>query len=289
MTILFGLALTLGGFVFVLLLSLDAIFDNAARIRFQHEFDLLPEKESGSWKQRFGTVLQSLRSPSFLEVWAQQNELQWAGISMTAEQYRALWWLILLLGIGLGFLIMVAQAWRGFGVAVAVLVMLVIAGSPYLYLHWRIRQRAHAITKSLPDFLDLLTFTVQAGLGFLPALQRVSASYPGPLGEELRRILMQIELGFSRSEALDEFVSRSPSADVHNFVEAVKLTEQLGTSLARTLRIQANILRLTRRQRAQASAQTAPIRIIPALVFFFLPSLLLIYLAPPMINFFMRR
>jgi len=126
-------------------------------------------------------------------------------------------------------------------------------------------------------------------LGFLPALQRVSRNYPGPLGVNLRHLLEQIELGYTRSQAMDEFASRSPSPEIHNFVEAVKLTEQLGTSLARTLRIQAHILRLARRQRAQAAAQTAPIRIVPALVFFFLPSLLLIYLAPPIINFFLRR
>jgi len=289
MTITFALALTLGGFVFVLLLSLDALFDHPARIRMQQVFHLRPEKERKSWKQIFRTALGAVRPPAFLDAWVQQKELLWAGFHLDVGEYRALWWLMILFGIGVGLLIMLINEWRGVSLAVALMLMSGIAGSPYLYLHWRMRRRARVIAKSLPDFLDLLTFTVQAGLGFTPALQRVSAGYPGPLGEELRRVLVQIELGFSRAEALDEFVSRSPSPEIQNFVEAVKLTEQLGTSLARTLRIQANMMRLTRRQRAQAAAQTAPIRIIPALVFFFLPSLLLIYLAPPIINFFMRR
>ncbi|MBL7162244.1 MAG: type II secretion system F family protein [Anaerolineales bacterium] len=284
-----SLALTLGGFVFVLLLSLDALFDHPARIRMQGVFNLRREKERKSWKQIFRAALGAVRPPPFLDAWVQPKELLWAGFHLDVGEYRAIWWLMVLFGIGVGLLIMVTKEWRGVSLVAALMVMLGIAGSPYLYLHWRMRRRARVIAKSLPDFLDLLTFTVQAGLGFTPALQRVSAGYPGPLGEELRRVLVQIELGFSRAEALDEFVSRSPSPEIQNFVEAVKLTEQLGTSLARTLRIQANMMRLTRRQRAQAAAQTAPIRIIPALVFFFLPSLLLIYLAPPIINFFMRR
>ena len=111
----------------------------------------------------------------------------------------------------------------------------------------------------------------------------------GALGEEMRGALIQIELGFSRQEALEDLTKRIPSSDVNQFVEAILLSERLGTSLARTLRVQSNLLRTRRRQRAEVKAQTAPIRIIPALVFFFLPSLLLIYLAPPIINFLLRR
>lgn len=289
MYITLALAITLGAFVFVLLLSLDALFDHPARIRMQGNFDLRPEQESKSLVQIARNALRAVRSPAFLEALVSQKELFWAGIQLDVQEYRALWWLLTLLGVGMGIAILAMTGWQGVGLAIALMVLLGAAGLPYLYLHWRVRRRARAISKSLPDFLDLLTFTVQAGLGFTPALQRVSEGYPGPMGDELRRVLAQIELGFSRAEALDEFVSRSPSSEIQNFVEAVKLTEQLGTSLARTLRIQANILRHTRRQQAQAAAQTAPIRIVPALVFFFLPSLLLIYLAAPIINFFMRR
>ena len=289
MFITIALALTLGGFVFVLLLSLDVLFDHPTRIRMLKLFDLLPERERFSWQQVFRRALRAVRPPTFLDAWAQQKQMHWAGFLLSVDEFRAFWWLAIIFGIGVGILVMAINEWRGVSLAVALMLMLAIAGSPYLYLHWRIRRRVRDIAKSLPDFMDLLTLTVQAGLGFTPALQRVCARYPGPLGEDLRRVLKQLELGFSRAEALDEFVSRSPSPEIQNFVEAVKLTEQLGTSLARTLGIQAKMMRLTRRQRAQAAAQTAPIRIIPALVFFFLPSLLLIYLAPPIINFFMRR
>lgn len=289
MLISIALGLTLGGFIFVLLLSLDALFDHPTRIRMQQIFDLRSEKARKSPKQIFRAALRAVRPPQFLDAWVQQKEIHWAGFSLDVHEYRALWWLVSLLGGGAGILMIAINQWRGVSMAFGFMLMLAIAGSPYLYLHWRIRRRTRTIAKSLPDFMDLLTFTVQAGLGFTPALQRVCARYPGPLGEDLRRVLVQLELGFSRAEALDEFVRRSSSPEIKNFVEAVKLTEQLGTSLARTLGIQAKMMRLTRRQRAQAAAQTAPIRIIPALVFFFLPSLLLIYLAPPIINFFMRQ
>ena len=109
------------------------------------------------------------------------------------------------------------------------------------------------------------------------------------LNKEVEVALLQIELGFSQREALQELAWRVPSPDVKSFVEAILLSERLGTSLARTMRVQASLLRSRRRQRAEVKAQTAPIRIIPALVFFFLPSLLLIYLAPPIINFLLRR
>jgi Flp pilus assembly protein TadB len=289
MDIPLALALTLGAFVFTLLLAVDALFDRASRIRYRQTFDLLPEKYSASWKETLFSALQALRTPAFLEAWVTQQDLHWAGITLGVATYLALWWLLILLGLGLGIGIVFWVGWRGLGLGLALLVMIGMVGSPYLFLRWRIRRRARDITKSLPDLLDLLSFTVQAGLGFTPALQRVSVGYPGPLGDELRRLLEQIRLGYTRSQALDEFASRSPSSEILNFVEAVKLTEQLGTSLARTLRIQAHILRLARRQRAQAAAQTAPIRIVPALVFFFLPGLLLIYLAPPIINFFLRK
>lgn len=289
MATILALALTLGGFIFVLLLAVDVLYDPGAHLRVQRVFDLSPNKKRLSWDRRLRAALRELPSPAFLDPWVGEGELHWAGIALPLAEYRALWWLAILAGLGVGLLLLALRGWGVFNLALGLLLALVMGGAPYLVLQWRIRRRARAITRSLPDFLDLLTFTVQAGLGFTPALQRVSRGFPGPLGDEIRRVLEQIELGFARAEALDEFALRSPSPEVRNFVEAVKLTEQLGTSLARTLRIQVDMLRQTRRQRARAAAQTAPIRIIPALVFFFLPSLLLIYLAPPIINFFMRR
>lgn len=285
-----AIAFTLAGFVFVLLMAMDCMVDQGARLRMQQTTVPLPEKKKRApWRQLLHAALQAVQPPAFLDAWVLEEDLGRTGISLDSRAYRALWWLFILFGGGMGLLVMMLWEWRGSAIALGVLLALLAAGGPYLYLRRRIQQRSRAITRSLPDFLDLLTFTVEAGLGFLPALQRVSENYPGVLGEELRHMLRRIELGFSRAVALDEFASRSASPDVMNFVEAVKLSEQLGTSLARTLRVQVNMLRLRRRQRAQATAQTAPIRIIPALVFFFLPSLLLIYLAPPVINFLLRR
>jgi len=283
------IACTLVGFIFVLILSLDNLIDQRARLRTQKLLVTSPKKKPHPWRKRWEDLSHLVKPPDFFHTWVQTINLQWAGLPFSDEKLAIAWWLLILAGFGVGFTILVLCAWSGAILAGAMMVIFLAGAIPYLWIRWRIRGRAREITYSLPDFLDLLTFTVEAGLGFTPALQRVSEGYPGPLGEELRRVLAQLELGFSRAEALDEFAHRSPSPDVQNFVEAVKLTETLGTSLARTMRVQAEMLRLSRRQRAEAAAQTAPIRIIPALVFFFLPSLLLIYLAPPVINFLLRR
>ncbi len=273
----------------MLLLAVDSVYDNAAHTRMQHTFSIDMTKERRSWKQRMRTTLQQMYPPAFLEPWLDEKKLLWAGIPLSIAEYRGMWWLAIMIGLVLGLLAVIIKGVSSFNLALGMVVALAVGGTPYLFVQSRIRRRTKAITRSLPDFLDLLTFTVQAGLGFTPALQRVSQGFPGPLGDELRRMLEQIELGHSSAAALDEFVERSPSPDVRNFAEAVKITEKLGTSLARALRIQVDMLRHVRRQRARTIAQTASIRIIPALVFFFLPSLLLIYLAPPIINFFLRQ
>jgi len=213
----------------------------------------------------------------------------WSGIQLTHHQFSALWWLLNVFGVMVGALLIGLGFGDRVGSLITFVVVLLFAVGPYLYLKFRIRERQRAVERSLPDFLDMLTFTVEAGLGLVPALQRVSKGFSGPLGEEMSQALVKIDLGFSRREALKGLANRIPSPDVEQFVEAILLSERLGTSLARTMRVQASLLRTRRRQRAEIKAQTAPIRIIPALVFFFLPSLLLIYLAPPIINFLLRR
>jgi len=235
------------------------------------------------------SFLNAIKTPGIFSQLVDEQTVIWSGIEITHHQYMAFWWLLSLMGVILGA---VAIGFGSGDLAMGLLgfaLVLFLAIGPYLYLKFRIRERKREVERSLPDFLDMLTFTVEAGLGLVPALKRVSKGIAGVFGEELQHALVQIEMGFSRREALEELAIRNPSSDVEHFVEAILLSERLGTSLARTMRVQADLLRTRRRQRAEVKAQTAPIRIIPALVFFFLPSLLLIYLAPPIINFLFRR
>lgn len=287
MALLFLISIIFGLLIFLILVLLITNEDQKAGIRIQSQLLSKESTSHKSWRKRILPFLDVLKLPGRISQVIDEQTVIRSGIQMSPHQFVVSWWLLSLVGVLLGLIIL------GFGVSFgyplsSVLVITLVA-APYLYLKVRIRERQRAVERSLPDFLDMLTFTVEAGLGLVPALKRVSKNFMGALGEEMRGALIQIELGFSRQEALEDLTKRLPSSDVDQFVEAILLSDRLGTSLARTLRVQSNLLRTRRRQRAEVKAQTAPIRIIPALVFFFLPSLLLIYLAPPIINFLLRR
>jgi len=102
-------------------------------------------------------------------------------------------------------------------------------------------------------------------------------------------LVRQLDRGHGRAEALDELSERIPSQDLRSFSAAVKQADRLGTSLAKTLRVQTDLLRARRKRRAQEASRRLPILIVFPLVFFFLPSLLIIYLAPPLLHLFLGR
>lgn len=146
--------------------------------------------------------------------------------------------------------------------------------------------RQKNIQRSLPDMLDLLLVSVEAGLGFDMALKRVSEKMPGPLSKELGRALEEMRRGKSREEALRGIVHRSGVADLSSFITSVIQAEQLGANIANTLRIQAGSMRQKRRQRAEETAMKAPIKMLFPLVFFIFPTLFVVILGPAMINIF---
>ena len=286
---LYLIAVVFGSLILVVLLTLIQLEDRRARTRLQNRL-LQREKPPGtSFRQLLQPLLDNIPVPGWFGDLIESRTVLWAGIPLTADQFRSAWWLTSWLGLLLGILTAILTSGALGGSLLGFLLLLAGFAGPYSDLLRRIRIRRRAIERSLPDFLDMLTFTVEAGLGLVPAIQRVVSGFEGPLSDELETALLQIDLGYSQREALLELASRVPASDVEHFVEAILLAERLGTSLARTMRIQSSLLRTRRRQRAEVQAQTAPIRIIPALVFFFLPSLLLIYLAPPIINFLLRR
>jgi len=169
--------------------------------------------------------------------------------------------------------------------------VLVAAGvfGPRLWLNLRLQRRQQEVTLALPDLLDRLAFGLQAGLGFDVVLRRVSPTFPGPLGEELRRTIQDLDLGRRRDQAMDGLARSTGSQDVRAFVAAVRQAEVLGTPLAEALRVQNDLLRAARRRRAQEASRRLPVIILFPLVFFFLPALLIIYLAPPLLHFFLLR
>jgi Flp pilus assembly protein TadB len=287
MALLYLISIIFGLLIFLILVLIITNEDQKAGIRIRSQLLSQESTSHKSWRKRILPVLDVIKLPGRISQVIDEQTVIWSGIQMSHHQFVVSWWLLSLVGVLLGLIILGFGISFGYPLSFAFVITHVVA--PYFYLKVRIRERQRAVERSLPDFLDMLTFTVEAGLGLVPALKRVSKNFKGALGEDMRGALIQIELGFSRQEALEDLTKRLPSSDVDQFVEAILLTERLGTSLARTMRVQSSLLRTRRRQRAEVKAQTAPIRIIPALVFFFLPSLLLIYLAPPIINFLLRN
>ncbi|MGQ9926283.1 MAG: type II secretion system F family protein [Chloroflexaceae bacterium] len=151
---------------------------------------------------------------------------------------------------------------------------------PVIWLGRQIAARKKAIIKSLPDALDLLCISVEAGLAFDLALQRVADKWDDELSREFRRVLKDTRLGRSRREALKDMADRTGVDDVRTFVASVIQAEQLGVSMSKILRIQSDQMRVRRRQRAEELAQQAPIKMLFPMVFLIFPALFVVILGP---------
>lgn len=151
---------------------------------------------------------------------------------------------------------------------------------PDLYLGSRAGGRSAAILKSLADTLDLLTISVEAGLGFDAAVAKVTEKMKGPLSEEFKRAAGEVRIGKSRSEALRGIIERTNVKELANFISAVIQADQLGVSMAKVLRVQSETLRVQRRQRAEERAARTPVLIMLPTVGCIFPSLFIVILAP---------
>jgi tight adherence protein C len=151
---------------------------------------------------------------------------------------------------------------------------------PVMWLGRKISGRKKAITKALPDALDLLCISVEAGLAFDLALQRVTQKWDDELSREFKRVLSDVRLGRTRREALKELAVRTGVEDVQTFTAAVIQADQLGVSMSKILRLQSDQMRVRRRQRAEEAAQQAPIKMLFPMVFLIFPALFVVILGP---------
>ncbi len=151
---------------------------------------------------------------------------------------------------------------------------------PNLLLDSRVRRRQNQVRKSLPDALDLLTICVEAGLGFEASMKKVNEKWDNELSLSFGRALQEIQLGKLRREALRDMADRVGASELDSFVAAVIQSEQLGVSMAKILRIQADDMRVKRRQRAEEQAQKAPIKMLFPMGLLIFPTILIILLGP---------
>jgi len=148
-------------------------------------------------------------------------------------------------------------------------------------LKWQARLRA-----AMPDALDMLTVCVEAGLGFDASLAQVARNTKGPLAAEFARVLQEMQIGKSRADALRDLGDRTTIPELKSFVLAMIQADIFGISIAKVLHVQANEMRVKRRQRAEEKAQKVPVKIVFPLLTCIFPSLFVILLGPAMISIY---
>ncbi|MEI7592681.1 MAG: type II secretion system F family protein [Actinomycetes bacterium] len=180
--------------------------------------------------------------------------------------------------------------WNPLGVTglMQTLLFLVLAAAlliaPDTSLSRKVEARQHELRVMLPDILDLLTISVEAGLGFEQALDRTIAAVPCALSDEFSRMLGEVRAGASRASALRALDKRTDVPEVRSFVLAILQADTFGVSIGRVMRSQADEMRTKRRQMAEEKAQKAPVKMLIPMVFCVFPALFVIVIGPAIIN-----
>ena len=156
--------------------------------------------------------------------------------------------------------------------------------APEFWLGRKMRARSFSMVLQLPDALDLLTISVEAGLGFDAALAKVVEKMEGPLVDEFRQALAEVRMGRPRREALRDVATRADAQPISNFIGAIVQAEQLGVPIAKVLQIQSNQLRIERRQRAEEAAAKAPVKMLFPMVGCIFPTIFIVILGPAIVT-----
>ncbi len=229
-------------------------------------------------------ALKSLLPVSLLK--SVEKKLIYAGEPMTLQGFLTMVVVASALSTGLGVLIVFAT-----GASISLMTAGILGGlaligfyMPFYLVNSRAKQRQHSIIKKLPDAFDLITTCVEAGLGLDAALARVAEKVEGPFSDELNRAIRDVALGKTRRDALKELGERTGVPDLIQFVNAVVQAEAMGSSIGAVLRVQADTLRVRRRQRAEEAAYKAPVKMLFPLVLCIFPTLFIVILGPAIIT-----
>jgi tight adherence protein C len=204
----------------------------------------------------------------------------------TAERLLAVKGMGLMMGLMLGYLF---GSLTGLGIAATLAIPVVgLIGYmiPGAVLAQSVIARQERIRRALPDTIDLLTISVEAGLSFDAALLHVRRTMRGPLPQEIGRLLHEIQLGVSRAEALRHLAERASVPELKGFVLAMIQADQFGVSVASVLRAQSHELRVKRRQGAEERAMKIPVKLLFPMILCVMPALFIVILAPAAIKIF---
>ena len=238
-----------------------------------------------------GKVISSITRLTPLDLYGRTNRLVvLAGNppALTAERivaFKIVFGIIgLVAGIGLGTLL----PFQGTLVMVLSAVFCTLIGYmlPSAAVSARASKRQKEIRKALSDTMDLLTISVEAGLGFDAALGQVVRNVPGPLTEEISRMLQEMQIGVSRTDALRHLTERTEVPELDGFVLSMIQADKYGVGVAKVLRSQSHELRQKRRQRAEETAQKVPLKLLFPMIFMVLPALFVVILGPGIIKIY---
>jgi tight adherence protein C len=170
----------------------------------------------------------------------------------------------------------------GFLPTLGFVVLASLAGymAPNMYLYQQTYDRSDKLQRALPDAIDLLTISVESGLGFDAACAQVARNTEGPLAEEFARMLQEMQIGRGRSDALRSLADRTNLPDLRSFVSAMVQADAFGIPVGQVLRVQSSEIRVKRRQWAEEMAQKVPVKILVPLIFCILPCLFIAVLGP---------
>jgi tight adherence protein C len=205
------------------------------------------------------------------------------GMKISPTGFLALKALLALIGVFVGSLVGSTRGPAGLLLGALILGAIGFLGPDYA-LTLKARGRKEKIRADLPDALDLLAVSVEAGLGFDASLAKLREHMEGPLAEEFGLTLSEMRIGESRGEALKRMSDRVDAPELSAFTRAIIQADQLGTSLGRILRVQAADARLRRQAAAEEKAMKAPIKMLFPTVLFIFPAMFLVILGPAILN-----
>jgi tight adherence protein C len=243
-----------------------------------------------------GKIVTTITRRTPLDLYARTNRLivlAGSPAGSTAERIVAFKILLGIVGLVVGLMLAPLLPFTGTVMTVITVVLLTLIGytAPSAGLAARASKRQKEILRAMSDTMDLLTISVEAGLGFDAALAQVVRNVPGALSEEIARMLQEMQIGVTRADAFRNLNDRTEVAELDGFVLAMIQADRYGVGVAKVLRAQSTELRQKRRQRAEEQAQKVPLKLLFPMIFMILPALFIVILGPgaiKVINLFFK-